>query len=664
MKAAFFLFGLLCSTSLLVANVPSLMSYQGRVTDANGQPIGNAAPVNRSTTFRLYTAASGGTPVYAESQTVTISAGEFSVLIGNGTGVSGQPGPSAPATQPYKTLADVVNTAGDNALFLGITIDDGNASTVDAEISPRQQLVAGAYSLRAKMAEGVADRAVTTAMIADNAITTNQIAAGSINSSKIANNTITTSLIAGSSIDSSKINQNSIGVWTPSGGNIWRNSNVGIRESNPGVPLTFDNSLGNKISLWGNSGTNHYGFGIQGSTLQYYAGSSGDRHAFGYGSSTSFTEWMRLSGGSLGIGTTNPTQRLHVVGDMLATPANWGTSGTTANLFLGDTNNWVRSVFGGGTEMFGINAISLRTGSGAPERIRIQGNGNVGIGTTNPITPLEVSGAINAHDPSVNPDNGYNGVIRLTRPANAAQHINLVRSGNYVWSLGFQPNTSNFGIGPGTGNDGSFNPYFTLHPDARVSINTGSSSEGHLNVGGPLTSVGSRNGRNGYARMYYSNGIIVLEAYNTNLNDGSWRGFSMDGNNDLDWRSDARLKEDIVDAEPMLDRLLQVQFRRYHWINDTNPEEKPEFGVIAQELQPLFPDLVGSREDGYLTVGYTSFGTIAARAIQELSARTDADVTALEDELHAVQEQLADKDARIAELEARLQALENLINKR
>jgi hypothetical protein len=128
----------------------------------------------------------------------------------------------------------------------------------------------------------------------------------------------------------------------------------------------------------------------------------------------------------------------------------------------------------------------------------------------------------------------------------------------------------------------------------------------------------------------------------------------MDGNNDLDWRSDRRLKKDIVDAEPMLDRLMQLPFRRYHWNDTTDVNPIKEFGVIAQEVEPLFPDLIGRGEDGIMTVGYTSFATIACKAIQELKVETDASLESLSSELE-------EKDARIVDLEARLSALEKLI---
>jgi hypothetical protein len=84
------------------------------------------------------------------------------------------------------------------------------------------------------------------------------------------------------------------------------NGNVGIGESNPGFPLNFSSTLGDKISLYGNSGA-HYGFGIQGSLLQIHSAGIGDDIAFGYGSSSAFTESMRIKGnGNVAIGTSTP----------------------------------------------------------------------------------------------------------------------------------------------------------------------------------------------------------------------------------------------------------------------------------------------------------------------------------------------------------------------
>ena len=54
---------------------------------------------------------------------------------------------------------------------------------------------------------------------------------------------------------------------------VFKGGNVGIGTTTPGFPLTFPNTLGDKISLWGQS-DNHYGFGIQAGTLQIHTDSA------------------------------------------------------------------------------------------------------------------------------------------------------------------------------------------------------------------------------------------------------------------------------------------------------------------------------------------------------------------------------------------------------
>lgn len=95
---------------------------------------------------------------------------------------------------------------------------------------------------------------------------------------------------------------------------VLKNGNVGLGVNySPAYPLSFAASTGGKISLY-QSGSNHYGMGVQGSLLQFFTDGSGSDIAFGYGSSTSFTERMRVKGnGDVGIGV-NPTEKLHVAG--------------------------------------------------------------------------------------------------------------------------------------------------------------------------------------------------------------------------------------------------------------------------------------------------------------------------------------------------------------
>jgi hypothetical protein len=100
-----------------------------------------------------------------------------------------------------------------------------------------------------------------------------------------------------------------------------------------------------------------------------------------------------ISGASnnIGIGTTSPSQAFHVVGSVLATPATWGSSGTAA-VYLGDTNNYVSTLYNGPTTLAGFNGITFLAGSTLAERMRITLGGNLGLGLANPSARIHIYG--------------------------------------------------------------------------------------------------------------------------------------------------------------------------------------------------------------------------------------------------------------------------------
>jgi hypothetical protein len=155
--------------------------------------------------------------------------------------------------------------------------------------------------------------------------------------------------------------------------------NVGIGTNNPIFPLTFPGVPGDKISLWNDGTTTHYGFGIQAGLFQMFAKNPVDDIAFGYGGSGNFTETMRVKGnGNIGIGTNAPVTRLDI-----ASPGNWDLINTEGDLRLGNSSYRLKMgiALGGngiGTagimQQGGINLLNI--GSNGKYQLQINGADN------------------------------------------------------------------------------------------------------------------------------------------------------------------------------------------------------------------------------------------------------------------------------------------------
>jgi hypothetical protein len=104
-------------TATVLAQIPQTMSYQGVLTDANGNPVPDG---NVALKFRLYDAANGGTPIWEETQSVSVVKGIFNTILGSVTPLN------LPFDKPY---------------WLGITVGNGT------ELAPRIALTASPYSL-------------------------------------------------------------------------------------------------------------------------------------------------------------------------------------------------------------------------------------------------------------------------------------------------------------------------------------------------------------------------------------------------------------------------------------------------------------------------------------------------------------------------------------
>lgn len=110
---------LLFLANISFAQIPKKLNYQGILTDDSGNPLSGS----QSLTLRLYDVASGGTALWEETQNVDVDLGVFNVILGEVT----------PLNLPF-----------DEQYYLGITVAPN-----PAELSPRIQLTAAAYSMNA-----------------------------------------------------------------------------------------------------------------------------------------------------------------------------------------------------------------------------------------------------------------------------------------------------------------------------------------------------------------------------------------------------------------------------------------------------------------------------------------------------------------------------------
>lgn len=117
--------------------------------------------------------------------------------------------------------------------------------------------------------------------------------------------------------------------------------------------------------------------------------------------------------------------------------------------------------------------------------------------------------------------------------------------------------------------------------------------------------------------------------------------------------SDARAKHDIEPLRGVLNQVLRLKGRTFLYNEPNKPGTRPGkcTGFIAQEVEGIFPEWVGTDPSGMKNMHIAGFEALTVESLRELRAEKDTEIAALR----------AEKDAQIRDLTERLARLEAMI---
>ena len=283
-------------------------------------------------------------------------------------------------------------------------------------------------------------------------------------------------------------------------------------------------------------------------------------------------------------------------------------------------------------------------------------NGNVGVGVANIPVGLtsELNGGntpilnldVNFRHPNLN-TNFVGGAIRIDSRDDTADPLFqfLVRP------AGANPETT-IAAFTGAGDCG----IGTVAPRARLEVD--SFNETALRLHSTLNAVApnvafTRAGASRLGNIYWSDQFFLsnaITAASAVLQDnGSWTT-----------SSDRRLKTNIAPAEGLLEKALALRPAQF-CMNYEDPVTTPrkQLGLIAQDVQPVLPELVYGTD--MLSLDYARIGVVAIGAIQEQQAlitEQKVSISRQKQMIAAQQERIGKLESQTADLIARLEKLE------
>ena len=316
-----------------------------------------------------------------------------------------------------------------------------------------------------------------------------------------------------------------------------------------------------------------------------------------------------LSFGSTGLTPNTATTGAITVGGTLNV-ANGGTGLTSL------TAGYIP--FGNGTSALG-NSVNLFWDSA---------NARLGVGTNSPTTVLHTVGA-NATLATTLADSVTYSKLRFqaasgsslslfqgTTGSTPAWYFQIANGGGTSsYDISLNPFGGNVGIGLTT-------------PTARLEV------KGAGNTTGKTLRLTDSVGNETFAMIDGGGGYLNFGGFGvgTTTNPGVG-GIYATGNITAYYSSDIKFKENVRDIPDALATVNAIGGKLFDWTDEYIESkggadgyfvQKADFGVVAQDVQKVFPIAVRTRPDGSLAVDYEKLGALAFAALVELTKRVEA----------------------------------------